>query len=503
MPALFAHIPADTPYLMGALEPFPLEYYQHLQDATRPLTRGTFERHGGTMMTILRALEDEVAGNWTYEGFAKLGFADKPRFAVYGLGLLPVGRIEVGDEKVMVATISRLLAKVGWTTAPETRNGATLWRFERGDSTVFVAVTNGQLVISYAPSAVASLTLGHVLGTDRPTNNLADGAALKQVMTKHGFGPSFLAYADARLLIAKVAELMPSTTPPSCQAELRTLAERVPRFAMGYTELTRHRASFGTVFELAPDLLADLKALKAPAPGLDVVLSGDPIFGFGGAANETAARALVSRFGTVLVGIGRACNTQELGDVGEQVKRAAATPLPVPVSGVAMALHALSKQPGEAMPDRIEAIGLATGTSGKQILDSAMRLVPMGSSLGIVADGKLNQLKPMMPIPFDVYAGVSERSVVIAVGDRDRALAEKAMAAKDTSPVPLLTMTYDYQKFVELQRMFDDDDDDDDDGDKTAEREASIEMMKHFGRADLTVDVSTYGVGFWMSLEMK
>jgi hypothetical protein len=108
-PALFAHIPADTPYVIAAFEAAPLEYYAKLKRALGPAFSKLIKKKQaeGGEPDVIDAIVDELGGDLSAKALEDRGLSAKPRFAIYGLGVAPVvARVEIKDEAALRATRS-------------------------------------------------------------------------------------------------------------------------------------------------------------------------------------------------------------------------------------------------------------------------------------------------------------------------------------------------------------------------------------------------------------
>ena len=102
-------------------------------------------------------------------------------------------------------------------------------------------------------------------------------------------------------------------------------------------------------------------------------------------------------------------------------------------------------------------------------------------------------------VPFDLYAGLGPKALVVGTGSTGREHAERVLRAKTQAPAPLLTFLYDYGRIFELvgemEKLGKDSKDD------------SVELMrdigKVFGRASFGVDVDDAGLASWFSIELK
>jgi hypothetical protein len=174
MPAVLAHVPADTPYLMAGLDSMPPEVFARFKQAMAPLLgmvsagwQGQRERS-----KLFDAIMSELDGKWSEAGIESLGFSAQPRFVVYGLGLQPVvARMAVKDDKAVQATIARIAAKAGEALpAMAAKDGRNYWRHDDADkgASFVIALADNQVVFAAGKTADVDAKLGLILGIDKP-----------------------------------------------------------------------------------------------------------------------------------------------------------------------------------------------------------------------------------------------------------------------------------------------------------------------------------------------
>src|SRR5262249_27557547 len=146
---------------------------------------------------------------------------------------------------------------------------------------------------------------GLILGIDKPAKNMADGALVKQLMARHGFGGQLIGFADTRQLASKAIEAAGATLSPACTGEIGRLRAKLARLVLGYSELSGSKIAGGVVLEMAPDLVTEMRALQTEVPGLGVALSGHPMMAFAAGVDLARAQQLgaaaagnLQRFGT-------------------------------------------------------------------------------------------------------------------------------------------------------------------------------------------------------------
>lgn len=511
-PALFAHIPADTPYVLASFEAVSLDYYAKLRHTTGPaLARGVDELRalgaGSDLGRWVDALTDELAGKWTASGVESLGLSAQPRFAIYGHGALPVvARLEIKDGKALLATIERIAHRAGARLPPlENRHGREFWRIELPDETgAIVAIADDQLVAAFGPRHAIAAVLPQILGAEKPARSMADGAELKQAIAKHRLGPVMIGFTDTKRLAHALIALAEETPPAACLAEIDRLAAQVPRFVFGYSELTGKRFSGAAVLELAPPLIERLKALRTAVPGLGAALAGEPLFAMGGGLDLERGKAAGGAAAAVLGDLGRACEAEELVDAARELRENLAEGLPGPVAAVAggaISIDAIDLGSDYAsrrsygippLPRKVEGFAMLAVADARDVFRSIAAFLPPIRE--IEPDGRLHELElTKLGLPFDIDAGVGERALVVAAGARGKRQAREALDATGGGKAPFLAGTLDLRKVMELQAQLDA---------TSPTRDFDEDMAAMFGRATFSLDVTDAGLALWMSGEL-
>lgn len=523
-PPLFAHIPADTPYVMASFEAVPLAYYAKVRQAAGPeLARALDQLRalGGPaeLERWIDAVTDELAGKWSAKGLESLGLSAQPRFAIYGHGALPaVLRLEVKDAKAVLATVERIAHRAGAKLpALETRHGREFWRIELpADFGAIVSLTDGQLVAAIGPRHAIAAVLPQIVGAEKPSRNMAGGEELKRLIAKHQLGPVLVGYVDTKRLGGSLLALVERDTSDKCAAAIDRLAAAVPRLAFSYTELTDKRFSAAAILELAPALAEQLKAMRTPVPGLAAALADEPMFAMGGGLDLRRGQAAGKAAAVALGELGLACDAAGLQRAADEMLEAMATPLPGPLgklAGGALAIDAIDfgggagggRRAGPPIPRSLDAFAMLAVSDAKAVLDSMSAELALLGGLQLKPDGKLRALElGMLPLPFEVHGGVGERALAVAVGSRGKRRAERAITASGDGPAPFLAGTLDMSKLTELQaRLATILADDDADPADAVTRDVDSALSSMIGRATFSVDATDAGLGMWFSGELK
>jgi hypothetical protein len=414
----------------------------------------------------------------------------------------------VKDGKLVQAAIERVAAKAGKQLPPPlVKDGRSYWQHADGDGTSFVvSIAGDQLIFALGKAEDVEAKLGLILGIDKPARNMADGALVKQLMARHGFGGQLLGFADTRQIAGKAIEAAGTTPSPACTGELDRVSAKLPRLVLGYSELSGSKAAGGMVVEMAPDLVAEMRALKTEIPGLGAALSSHPIFAFAAGIDLARAQQLGIAAAGNLRQLGTACGLGPLVDGAGRVAQGLSHPLPDPIgriSGGAIVLDDVTFSAGGRrgpMPEKIEGVLLIASPDARALFNKTAEMDPQVKSLGVAADGKLHDIHIPLPMPVQLSAGVGERAIVVTAGGQARGTGDKLIAARAGGKAPLFAATYDFGKVMDLAARA-----------STMNPDASDPAVLAFvgsmkdvlGRVSSTIDVTDQGLAIWSTIELK
>jgi hypothetical protein len=516
VPALFAHVPAETPYLIAGLEAVPVEFYARLKTTFAPIFEGLIAKARQDSKE-LDAILGELDGKWNQAGLESLGLSAQPRYALYGLGLQPfVMRIEVKDHKVLLATIERFATKLDkqLPAMKTTADGRGYWRIDAGNGpTVVIALTDNQLIAAIGSAAEIDGKLGLIVGSEKPPNNMADGKLVRDLMAKHKLGPHAVGFLETHRIASAAMTAAGVASSPACTAELARISAKVPRLVFGMGDLSSKKISQTMIVELSPEVATAVRGVKAEIPGLAAALAGSSLFALGGGLDLARGQQLAIAAAGNLKQLGTSCEIAALASGAEEAAGALARPLPEPfgrIAGGAIVGHELdldlnARNAGDsAMPKKLEAVAVLATPDAKALFQKLVEQFPDLAKLGIAPDGKLHDLPAgAVPAPWPVAAAVADNRVVIAVGERRTALGEQMLAAP-AATAPLLAMTYDYGKLLELALAAEPPDLDKTDPLFAGFATNLVRAMRGvFGRSTVTIDVTDAGVAMWASVELK
>lgn len=284
-------IPADTPYVMANVEVLPdatVEVFATQMKVFWPVIFEQFAplvaelekdpKHADAAR-VVRALFDEMAPRDTPEKWAEIGLGMKVRSAFYGVGLIPVLRVELADPDAFRATVARVEGKAGAKLGTGRIGDQDLWTV--GDDKVqgLIAIQGHHLVVTLAPTGADEALKRRLLGLDLPESSLAASGDLTALNKAEGYLPYGSGWVDLRRLVALIDRdpgyqafmRLATDTPPAldatCRGELEGIVAHMPRASFGYTALDASHMTMRSLLELDPALAQAMQALAAPPPG--------------------------------------------------------------------------------------------------------------------------------------------------------------------------------------------------------------------------------------------
>ena len=284
--------PADTPYLFANTKGMPEDVAKAWGQANDTLTSmriqqlgqfaDAFGKKDPGAAAVLNAIKDELANVHSAKELAQTtGFSQSALYALYGVGDVPVLRVDLASPDTFKAFWARVEKRAGVTT-PTATLGQQSYRVIGGNAAkmhVLVAVEGKQLVATLAPANASQDMLKQLLGLAKPANNASD--RLARIDSQHDYGDYGSGYVDFTKLFADLfggkdavtrefaKDLGGSLANPACAGEFASLANQAPLASLGFTTYSAKEIRGSLDVQLSPSLLGALTALKQPVPGMD------------------------------------------------------------------------------------------------------------------------------------------------------------------------------------------------------------------------------------------
>jgi len=290
-PITFA--PADTPYLFANTKGVPEDIADAWGQANDELMSmriqqlgqfaNAFGQRDPEVATVLNAVKDELANVHSAKELAQTtGLSRSALYAFYGIGDVPVMRIELASPDAFKAFWARVEKRAGVTTPVATLGKQSYWMIGGTNAKLhlLVAIEDKQLVATLAPANANEDLLKRLLGLAKPSSNAVD--RLARIDSDNGYGEYGSGFVDLPKLFANMFDGKDAVTRefardldgdaaanPACASEFASLAGQVPLASVGFTTYTAKEIRGGVDVQLSPGLLGALTALKQPVPGMD------------------------------------------------------------------------------------------------------------------------------------------------------------------------------------------------------------------------------------------
>lgn len=466
-----AFAPATTPYVFANLEPLPKSVMESWLAVAGP-----YNQVQGQVLAVLRAdlaalpltvqalvpLLEVTQGKLSYSGLEEMGLRPDGLMAFYGVGLVPVLRMELSDAGKFRQLVADYEHKRGAALPVERVEQQDYWRLagpESGTPALMIAIVGGHLVVTLDIGPKGP-PLEELLGLRRPARSVLDSKELTTLNEEFGFTPFGTFLLDSRRLAGALsgqgeqtpmmAPLLPS---PACRTELAALADAAPRVVGGYEDLEAKQLRANAVVELREDLANAIKAVPAPVPGLGGEDRVGLEFGFG-AHLDRLADFLHARSADIAASPFR-CEPLRFLNIGGDAQRLAPLYLAAgSVTGMRLALTDLRWQ--GAGPEAVAGAVVVASPNPGALIGMAQGFLPQLASLNLRPGGApqrldLGPVAGLLPAATQApYIALSERGIGVAVGDDAPEQVTARLAAAAPGAPPLFRMAYDGTLYAQL-----------------------------------------------------
>ncbi|MCF6262854.1 MAG: hypothetical protein L3J24_04620 [Xanthomonadales bacterium] len=338
---LFEFVPADTPYLFANLESIPsdvtdaylknaLPLYTSLRDNIAGFVKDSEQLTDDTPtsdidtgvdkdvnndsdnnflddtsfahLAFVHSILNDLINNPGIEGIEKIGFSADAKSVIYGLGLFPVVRMEIGDEARLRATLEKAFTEAGGIPEEKTLNGRKYWQAGNDQFQLITSIDANEFALSFIPTSLATEALPNILAQSKPENQLdliKSLTTLNQNNDYTNYGSGWLdtlklfdlflnSDSSAASTMRQMLEFDAQSITQICRDEYNSMAATYPRMHSGYHSLSPTETKSSFTIELQQELANDLQSLVI-ADALSTTGSGG-LLNIGFALNFAKAR---------------------------------------------------------------------------------------------------------------------------------------------------------------------------------------------------------------------
>ncbi len=478
---------------------------------------------------LVDAIKAEVAGKDVKGLMDLVGVDMQAHVAFYGIGLVPVLRLELAKPDNLRATIGRLETASGSKLGTSRVGNLDYWIIDGGQVNSPVrgvfAISGKQLVVTVAPAKPADADLRTLFGLDKPAKSLAASGDLTALDKKMNYLSYTSGYIDSARLIAvlkapatpletsflnAMGEKQKPAIDPVCSAEYDQLAAAWPRASFGVTDMSAKHVAIRGVLETRADIAKDLMTLRAPMPGMK--LAQDSLGDFGFSVNLTKLPELATKYADATDKSPWKCaQLVNLNQSADQSKTTLTNPAFAGYAPMFHGFHAIVDKlvitDGQPVPD-IAAVVAIGSDNPASLLAMAGSISPDIAKVALKPDGVAKPLPPIpnVPITAPMFAAMTAKLLAISIGTGEDAKLTDAMKLDDAQQ-PLFVLGFKgdvYHLIAQFQRKTASTLGDAE-AKKTMEQQATMMDMQAdlFKRADIRVEVSEQGIELHESVDTQ
>jgi hypothetical protein len=396
---------------------------------------------------IVSALLEELKTHNTWDKLRQIGLKPDARAALYGVGLVPVLRIELGDPGAFKAEVARV-EQIAGAKLPVAKTGDQEYWQPGGEMlAAAIAIQGSHLVVTLFPPNASDALKQTLLGVKRPAQSIADAGKLQALAKQYSYSPYGEGFVDFVRLVeilsqpltgsdaefAQALGLPAITSDATCRAEYLQIAHKFPRWVFGAEEISAQRMRMASQLEIESGAAGQIASAAGAAPG-----TGEPSQGaveFSIALPVLKLKDFWIAQADAVAAKPYACATLHSLNDGFAASRARIdVTVPPPLSDltglrVSLSKFALGQTPA-ATPDVAGKLLLAT-TNPMAALGMAQLAMPPLQTIKISTDGKpvalpAELLPPSAP-PLTV--AMSDKAIAFATGADDVASIGAYLAA--------------------------------------------------------------------------
>lgn len=502
-PSILAQVPADSPYVFATLQPIDEKLRHRLFSGVHHSLAALLETGAQVKPSERAGLEplaraglalgDELRGKDLEHWWRELGFDPSGRFALYGLSVWPVARVEIADPDRVRGVLERVIAATGVQARRATLDGRAYWTVGTAEITAVAAVLDHEAVVAILPTSGLAAALPLVLGTQQPAHPLGATTTVTDLLAHNHFLNVMLGYVDFRSLLAIMTGPTPSVLdaplrakagpiPAACSADLTRMVAAAPRMAFGYRRLDDRGFDGAMVIETAPSVITAFKRMHASVPELTTPIAGHPLFAFGAAINPDELIAWLRGVTGDLHAKPFTCPWFEGANrAADELAAKLSTPLPPMVRGVrgfSVVVDNLAISPFD-----VEGHVVIAGDHAPDLISMLTSSIPFLPNIPVKPDGvpvEIPTKQLNLPVR-SAHVAMTPDRIVIAAGPNSarRATAHLTTPAPRTSPLGL--MAFDMAR---LQGLL------------AATGSKDIDKLDYIGDLGMSFDATDDGIGF-------
>lgn len=392
---------------------------------------------------IARELIKDLRGRDTSAKMSETGLAVPGLAAFYGVGVIPVGRVQLSSSDAFRAWIEKIEAASATKFSTAKLGDQDYWYVGNDKLQLVLAIEGEQLVVTVFPVKADDALRQRLLGIVKPQQSIADSGELDKLIKTEGYLPVGAGWVDFKRLFAlypadpamvAIAATFDDKPLPAltaeCRSDVESMIAKAPRMIFGYSELSANHMDSRGRWELAPDVATDLMALLAAptATGGDRV---DGLFDMAFNVPVLKLKDFALKQAKAIVAQPYRCESLEpLNKAATESIEKLSAVLPPPfsdITGLRVTIDAVTMPPaGTTMPD-VRGKVLVASNNPSFLIGLAQMAMPPLASLVVKADGQPVEIPTKdipapagTPIP-PLHVAMTDKALAFSFGEGEAA----------------------------------------------------------------------------------
>jgi hypothetical protein len=476
---LLSLVPVDSPYVMVSSRKMPLELSEKVLKASAVnIDNGALRAQissvqddsdgGEKFPKLVDAILAELEGKMSAQGLESLGVPINGRSVFYGLGMLPVGWMEILDAGKVEAFMARVEERSGIKAEKLTRGDISYRRFDMDELVGILGTSKDHMIVAVLPAKSEAELLPLVFGETKPEKSLADTKTFREFTARRkflGYGDGYIdlvrftemALGESQGINAQVLQAMgtsPSDVSPECRSFIKTTVQSVPMISFGFTEATNQKYAIRATVETSPGVAGWLQKMSAPVPGVGVANTG--MFSFGVGADLPQMRDGIKTMLRNFLETGKGCEMVNEQSIAESMQGVDAVFNPMVigmgVKGFNLTVNNVEIDAQTMSPKTVDAQFLLSAADPKSMFGMLGMMNPQIAQLDIPTDGSPVKvpLEGMAPMAPPAYVAIKGTTLALKLGDKAADGMDKVLSSEVAVTKPLFAMDYDANKVFQV-----------------------------------------------------
>lgn len=380
---------------------------------------------------IARELVKDLRTRDTSAKMSETGLAVPGLAAVYGVGVMPVARLQLSSTDAFRAWIAKIETASAAKFSIGKIGAQDYWYVGNDKLQMVLAIQGEQLVVTVFPVKADDALRQRLLGMVKPEKSLADSGELATLVQTEGYLPIGSGWVDFKRMFAlypadpgmvAVAATMGDKPLPAlsaeCRSDFESMIDKAPRMIFGYTQFSASQMNSHGRWELAPAVATDLSELLAN-PVATGGNSVDALFDLAINVPVLKMKDFALKQAKAIVAQPYRCDSlASLNTMATESVEKLSQVLPPPFSDIMGVRITLDKvimpPPGATIPD-VRGKLLVASNNPSFLIGLAQMAMPQLANLVVKADGQPIEISTKgMPIP----AGMPVPALHVAMTDK-------------------------------------------------------------------------------------